>query len=157
MVGNKWVWRLKKLATSIVDKLKSRIVAKSFDQTPGFDFSETFKLVMKQITVRIIITIALSKRWSLYQLDVNNAFLNSVLTEKVYMLQPVSFKDPMYIAYVCICKEIYGLKQISRASFNTLKATLFSLYFIQSQVDVSLLYSSLTLFVIFLMVYVDDN
>lgn len=107
MVGNKWVWRLKKLATSIVDKLKSRIVAKSFDQTPGFDFSETFKLVMKQITVRIIITIALSKRWSLYQLDVNNAFLNSGLTEKVYMLQPVSFKDPMYIAYVCICKEIY--------------------------------------------------
>lgn len=61
VVGSKWVWRVKKLPFGVIDKWKSRVVTKGFDQTPSFDFSETLNPIMKQIKIRIIITMALSK------------------------------------------------------------------------------------------------
>lgn len=65
----------KKLTLGLIDKLKSRVVAKRFDQTHGFDFNKNFSPIVKQVTMRVIITIALSKGWALHKLDVNNAFL----------------------------------------------------------------------------------
>jgi len=64
------------------------LVAKGFHQVPNFDFYETFSPVVKLVTIRIILTIALSFGWKLLQLDVNNVFLNGFLEEIVYMQQP---------------------------------------------------------------------
>lgn len=41
--------------------------------------------MVKQVTIRIILTFALSKGWNLHQLDINNTFLNDTLQEEVYM------------------------------------------------------------------------
>lgn len=47
VIKNKWVLRVKKLASSLVDKLKSKVVANGFNQTDGFDFNETFSSIIK--------------------------------------------------------------------------------------------------------------
>ncbi|GJX88561.1 ribonuclease H-like domain-containing protein [Tanacetum coccineum] len=39
------------------------------------DFDETFSLVVKIVTVRCLINLAVQNGWTLYQMDVNNAFL----------------------------------------------------------------------------------
>lgn len=54
----------------------------------------------QEITMRIIITLALNNRWCLHQLDINNVFYNGSLIEEVFMSQPAGFKDTNYPHYV---------------------------------------------------------
>jgi histone deacetylase 1/2 len=109
-IGCKWIFRIKQNPDGSLNKFKVRLVAKGFHQRPGLNFSETFSPVIKPITVRLILTLALSYKWDIQQLDVNNAFLNGDLTETVYMKQPPGFETSKGL--VCrLRKALYGLKQ----------------------------------------------
>ena len=93
IVSNKCVFRVKFKADESFDKCKSRLVAKGFSQTPAIDYCETFSHVVKLVTVRLILTLALSHGWSIQQVDVSNVFMNGVLSETMYMRQPEGFVD----------------------------------------------------------------
>jgi hypothetical protein len=67
--------------------------------------------VIKSITIRIILSIVVSKGWHLRQLDVQNAFLHDNLEEDVYMRQHPGYEDKNMPNYVCkLDKALYGLK-----------------------------------------------
>lgn len=68
-------------------------MTKGFHQVQGFYFNETFSFVIKPVTIKLIISPALNHRWDLFQIDVNNAFLNRLLEELVYMTQPLGFES----------------------------------------------------------------
>jgi hypothetical protein len=111
LVGCKWIFRIKRNSDGIVARYKARLVAKGFHQRPGLDYHETFSPVVKPTTVRLVLSIAVSKGWKLRQLDINNAFLQGTLAEDVYMAQPPGFHDPDKPEFVCKRrKAIYGLK-----------------------------------------------
>lgn len=61
IIGNKSIFKVKTHLYRSLEKRKSCVVTKGYDQTSGFDFSNNFNLVMKQVTIWIILTIALSK------------------------------------------------------------------------------------------------
>ena len=64
---------------------------------------------MKLTTIKIVFTIALIRHWCIYQLDINNVFLNGVLQENVFMKQHHGFIDETYL--VCkLHKALYGPK-----------------------------------------------
>ena len=67
-------------------------MAKGFSQTLGCDYTETFSPVIKPVTTRLILTIAITYKWEIQQIDINNAFLNGFLQEEVYMSQPQGFE-----------------------------------------------------------------
>ena len=157
VVGHKWVYKLKYNPDGSIQRHKAWLVAKGFHQTPEVDFSETFNPVIKPTTVRIILTIVVTKGWKIQQLDVNNAFLNGKLQEIVFMSQPERFVDPEKPEYVCkLHKALYGLKQAPRAWFEELWSTLFKWGFKDSKVDTSLFLYSEGCNSFFLLLYVDD-
>jgi len=57
------------------------------------DYDETFSHVVKSATIRVVLTLALSRSWPIHQLDAKNAFLHGTLTEIVYYVQPSRFVD----------------------------------------------------------------
>ena len=95
---------------------------KGFQQKTGIDFIETFSLMFKASTIRIIFTLVVTRGWYIQQVDINDAFLNGDLQEEVFMNQPDDFIDPTKPTYVCkLRKALHGLKQAPRAWFDNLK------------------------------------
>ena len=89
----------------------------------GFD--ETFALVVRLESIRILLAIACHLNFKLYQMDVKSSFLNGMLQEEVYVEQPKGFVDPYRPNDVYKLKRaLYGLKQARRAWYDRLTSYL---------------------------------
>ncbi|KAG8486951.1 hypothetical protein CXB51_020530 [Gossypium anomalum] len=137
-IGCKWLFKIKKNPDGTISRRKARLVAKGCSQIPGCDFKETFSPVVKPATIRLILSVAITKGWHLRQVDVNNAFLNGDLTNDVFMQQPPGYEQfgPNGERLVCqLTKALYGLRQAPRAWFDKLKQFLVSAGFTVSKSD----------------------
>ncbi|GJT34778.1 ribonuclease H-like domain-containing protein [Tanacetum coccineum] len=104
---------------------------------------------------RCLLNIAVSMSWSVFQLDVNNAFLYGDLEEVVYMKPPEGYFSSDN--KVCrLKKSLYGLKQAPRQCNAKLTSTLIENGFSQSKPDYSLYTKSDKGVFLALLVYVDD-
>ncbi|KAJ0890765.1 putative RNA-directed DNA polymerase [Helianthus annuus] len=155
-IGSKWVYRVKYKANGEVERYKARLVAKGYNQREGLDFGETFSPVVKMVTVRCILSLAVQNSWTLYQLDINNAFLYGSISEDVYMLPPEGYYNKNETKVCKLIKSLYGLKQAPRKWNEKLTSVLLELGFIQSFCDHSLYVLSKSTVFIVLLVYVDD-
>jgi len=82
VIGCKWVYKVKHNADGFVSRYKTRLVAKGYAQTYGIDYEETYSPIAKMTTVRAIIAMVTAKRWSLYEMDVNNFFFMEIYRKK---------------------------------------------------------------------------
>ncbi|CAI7882481.1 unnamed protein product [Closterium sp. NIES-53] len=118
-------------------RYKSRLVAKGFQQTKGTDFDEIFAPVGKETTLRVMLGMAANRGWRIKQMDITTAFLNGIILEELYMLQPEGLDDGS--GRVCrLKKAIYGLTQAPRAWYHKLEETLLAGGFKKSECDHSL-------------------
>jgi hypothetical protein len=157
IIDCKWVYNIKRKVDGSLDGYKARLVAKGFKQQYGIDYEETFSPVVKSATIRVILSLVVSRGWMIRQLDVQNAFLHGYLEEEIYMHQPPGYEDKNQPHYVCrLDKALYGLKQALRAWYARLSAKLLQLGFKVSKADNSLFYLRNSDVTIFILVYVDD-
>jgi len=112
--------------------------------------------VVKPVTICVILTLALSQGWELFQFDVNNAFLNGLLEGYVFMTQPPSFEVADKSLVCKLNKALYGLKQAPRQWFHRLKSTILQYGFVGNKCDSSLFIYTHQEHTVYLLVYVDD-
>lgn len=155
IIGSKWVYSVKLNSDGSLDRYKARLVAQGYKQEYGIDYEETFAPVAKMTSVRVLIAISAKNNWTIFQMDVKNAFLHGHLKELVYMKPPPGYtSDP---SIVCrLRKSLYGLKQAPRAWFERFREVILAADFTQSEQDYSLFIKSYNHKKTFLLVYVDD-
>ncbi|WVZ93747.1 hypothetical protein U9M48_039704 [Paspalum notatum var. saurae] len=124
-IGTKWVFKNKQGEDGMVVRNKARLVAQGFCQKEGIDYEETFALVARLESIRLLLAFAASKGFKLQQMDVKSAFLNGFIGEEVYVRQPPGFESARFSDRVYkLRKALYGLKQAPRAWYARLKSLL---------------------------------
>ena len=155
IVDCRWVFAVKYKSDGTIERFKARLVARGFTQTYDIDYEETFALVAKLNTIRVLLNRAANLDWDLHQLDVKNAFLNGELLEEVYMNPPPGVPST---GKVCkLKKALYGLKQSPRAWFERFTKAVKSAGYTRCQSDHTMFgrHSDAKKIAI-LIVYVDD-
>ena len=148
-------------ADGSLERYKARLVAKGFTQKEGVDFTETFSPVAKMATIKLLLKVSASKKWSLKQFDISNAFLNGELDEEIFMKIPDGYAERKSIslppnAVLRLKRSIYGLKQASRQWFKKFSYSLRRMGFINEHGDHTLFVKSCGDDLVVVLVYVDD-
>ncbi|XP_071916128.1 uncharacterized protein [Coffea arabica] len=84
-LGSKWIFKRKMKPDGSVDKYKARLVIKGYKQQEGLDYFDTYSLVTRINSIRIILAIAALRNLEIHQIDVKTAFLNGDLDKEIYM------------------------------------------------------------------------
>ena len=100
---------------------KSRLMAQGYTQVEEVDFDESFAPMARLESICILMSIACTMNFKLYQMDVKCVFLNGYLNEEVFVEQPKGFEDPQFPDHVLrLKKALYCLKQAPRAWYDWL-------------------------------------
>ncbi|GJY99081.1 retrovirus-related pol polyprotein from transposon TNT 1-94 [Tanacetum coccineum] len=157
IIGTKWVFRNKLDENGIVSRNKARLVAQGYNQQEGIDYDETYALVARLESIRILLAYACALDFKLFQMDVKSAFLNSFINEEVYVAQPsgfIDFEKPDHVYK--LKKALYGLKQAPKAWYDRLKAFLIKHEYKMGMVDNTLFTKKKSSNLIIVQIYIDD-
>jgi len=91
IIGSKWVFKVKRNADGSVERYKGRLVAKGYNQRPGFDHLEIFAPTVRMPTIRVVLAMAAIQDLHLRSIDISHAYLNGEMDCDVYMEQPEGF------------------------------------------------------------------
>ena len=149
-----WAFKLKRLPDGTPLKYKARYCARGDKQTYGVDYFDTYAPVVQWSSVRLLLTLTLTKNWVTKQVDYTNAFAQANLKETVFIEPPKGFKfGDTKDKVLRLIKSLYGLKQAPVQFFEKLRTGLIERGFTQSKLDPCLFLKENMICV----VYVDDT
>ena len=96
VIGTKWIFKNKIDEDGELLRNKSRLVAQGCTQVEGVDFDESFALVARLESIRILLSIVCIMNFKLYQMDVKSGFLNNFLNEEVLLSNQKGFKTHIF-------------------------------------------------------------
>lgn len=130
-IGCRWVF--KKKNEIMGQRYKARLVAQGYSQVYGDDFDECFAPVVRSASIRLLLSMAGTRKMTVKQFDVQTAFLNGDLDEEIFMKLPPGMNIENKI--IRLRKALYGLKQSANAWHKKLVTALFKIGFEKSKED----------------------
>nr|GEW94370.1 retrovirus-related Pol polyprotein from transposon TNT 1-94 [Tanacetum cinerariifolium] len=119
IIRTKWVFRNKLDENDVVSRNKAKLVAQVYNQQEGINYDETYALVHRLESIRILLAYACALDFKIFQMDVKRAFLNGFIHKEVYVAQPPRFIDIKKPDHVYkLKKDLYSLKQVSKSCTN---------------------------------------
>jgi len=117
-------------------RCKARLTARGFTQRPGRDFDQTYALVCREESWRILLIISLTRGMRVRQYDIEGAFLNGLLKEELYVRDIHATGHRAWR----LRKSLYGTKQAAHNWNKVLDDILKGLGFSQCFDDSGLYY-----------------
>lgn len=151
IIDSKWVFKIKKDKEGKISKFKCRLVARGFKQNV---LEDVYSPVVRLTTIRAVLAVCVQKGWSIYQMDVCNAFLHGDLKENLYMYLPEGCKIN---GKVCkLNKAIYGLKKAPLYWYQKFNNFMASEGFDKNKCDNCLYFKMINNVTIYVIIFVDD-
>eukprot|EP00164_Ancoracysta_twista_P001952 GFYU01002563.1.p1 GENE.GFYU01002563.1~~GFYU01002563.1.p1 ORF type:complete len:713 (+),score=139.65 GFYU01002563.1:1590-3728(+) len=121
-IPSRFVFKIKANSDHSISSLKSRLVAQATKRRWGqhVSFADSYSSVMRQSSFRTILAEAARRGWTLYHIDIRNAFVASRLPEgqRVWIRLPKHFrtydKESGEELYGFLHKSLYGLITASK-------------------------------------------
>ncbi|GJV05578.1 ribonuclease H-like domain-containing protein [Tanacetum coccineum] len=123
---------------------------------PLFSSQNNQDIPETQNLIRCLINLFVQNAWTLFQMDVNNAFLYGDLHKTVYMALPPGYFSKNKTRVCKLNKSLYELKHAPRQWNANLTSALIEYDFVQSKSDYSNFTKKFGDVFIALLVYVDD-
>ncbi|GJY49426.1 retrovirus-related pol polyprotein from transposon TNT 1-94 [Tanacetum coccineum] len=153
----KWLFKNKHDEENTVIQNKTRLVVRGYRQEEGIDFEESFAPVARMDAISIFLAYAAHKSFTVFQMDVKNAFLHGTLKKDMYICKPEGFIDADHPSHVYkLKKALYGLKQAPRAWYDELSTFLLQNHFFKGTIDPTLFIRRFDDDILVVQVYVDD-
>ena len=150
-----WVYHAKYAADGSIVRYKAHLVMKGFSQVESIEYFETFSPITKMNSIHLVLSLAASQGWTVYQMDVKSAFLHGDLHEEIYMEQPQGFVQDSSL--VCqLRRSLYGLKQAPRAWYEKMDSFLLASHFTRCHSDPTVYIQRHGANLLILVLYVDD-
>ena len=89
----------------MVVRNKARLVAQAYNQEEEIDFDETFALVARLESIRMLLAFVCHKDFILYQMYVKSIFLNSYIMEEIFIKQPMILKMKNFQIMFISCQK----------------------------------------------------
>ena len=116
---DKWIFLIKLDEFDKIYCYKAYWIVQEFLQKKSVNYNQIYMSVVAEFTICMIFTVTAVQDWHVKQINFITAFLNELLSETVYMIQSIDYKEESNL----ICKlnqDLYDLKQSSRIWYKTL-------------------------------------
>ena len=129
-ISTRWV------CTKKDDKTKARLVARGYEDNSSTEGTDS--PTCDKSNLRVLFTVASSKKWRISFLDIQSAFLQGEkLTRVIYLHPPIEANtDALWL----LKKPVYGLKIASRKWYNRILTELIKFGVTKSRYDPALFY-----------------
>eukprot|EP00253_Pinus_taeda_P004940 PITA_04940 len=107
-------------------------------------------------SIHLVLSLAVSFRWEVHQMDAKSAFLHGDLHEEIYIEQPIGVIKTNSILVCQLNKSIYGLKQASQAWYAKMVSFLLETGFSRCHSHNTIYTKKVGKSLIILVLYVDD-
>ncbi|GJW43304.1 ribonuclease H-like domain-containing protein [Tanacetum coccineum] len=155
IVRSMWLYKHKYNVDGSLSRYKARLVVNGRSQQQDIDCDETFSPVVKLATIRTVLSLAVSRQWSIHQLDVKKCI--SSRSSYRDTLHASANTDSAHSDYVCLLQKLlYGLKKAPRAWFQRFSSYAIRAGFYHSKTDSSLFIFHKGPDTAYLLLYVDD-
>jgi len=125
VIPTTWAFKIKRWPTGLFRKVKARFCVRGDLQKDGVDVFDTYAPVASWSSIRMLMTIALHKKWVTKQIDFSNAFVQASLPHPVYVALPAMFHDSSGIPTNELClklqKSLYGQRDAPKLWSDHLK------------------------------------
>nr|GEY12634.1 copia protein [Tanacetum cinerariifolium] len=111
IIGTKWVFKNKLDENGIVSQNKDMLFAQGYNQQEGIDYDETYALVARLESIRILLAYACALDFKLFQMDVKTSFLNGFINEEKQTALAISATEAEYISAGNACQQALWVKQ----------------------------------------------
>ena len=149
-----WAFRLKRTPDGVAYRHRSRFCVRGDQQEYGVNYFETFAPVVQWSTIRLLLILILTNRWTTRVIDYTNAFPQANIDTDIYVEMPALFGNRDGGDKVLkLKKSLYGLKQSPRTFYQHLSQGLQTRGWVPSEIDPCLFMKNEMICVI----YVDDT